>query len=57
MGIMLILLLAYMTLFLIDIVAFMHGMKTKKWIPCITITAIMILGIRIFWGLWVTSPM
>ena len=57
MGFTMILLLVYLILFLIDIVAFIYGLKKKKWILFILITVIMVLGIVILGYLWVTSPM
>ena len=57
MGFTMILLLVYLILFLIDIVAFIYGLKKKKWILFILVTVIMVLGIVTLGYLWVTSPM
>ena len=57
MGFTMILLLVYLILFLLDIVAFILGLKMKKWILFILITVIMISGIVTLGYLWVTSPM
>lgn len=57
MGFTMILLLVYLLLFLIDIAAFIYGIKTKKWILFILITMIMVLGIITLGYLWITSPM
>lgn len=57
MGFTMILLLVYLILFLIDISAFIYGLKKKKWILFILITVIMVLGIVTLGYLWVTSPM
>ena len=47
----------YLILFVIDVFAFIKGKENKKWIPCIMITAIMVVGIVILGYLWITSPM
>ena len=57
MGFTMILLLVYLILFLIDIAAFIYGLKKKKWILFILVTMIMVLGIVTLGYLWVTSPM
>ena len=57
MGFTMIVLLVYFILFLIDMVAFIYGLKKKKWILFILITVIMVLGIVTLVYLWVTSPM
>ena len=57
MGFTMIVLLVYFILFLIDIAAFIYGLKREKWISFILITVIMVLGIVTLGYLWVTSPM
>ena len=57
MGFTMIVLLIYLILFLIDIAAYIYGLKMKKWILFFLITAIMVLGILTLGYLWVTSPM
>ena len=57
MGFTMIVLLVYFILFLIDMVAFIYGLKKKKWILFILVTVIMVLGIVTLVYLWVTSPM
>ena len=57
MGFTMILLLVYLALLIIDVGAFIHGSKKKKWILFVLITAIMILGIIVLGYLWFTSPM
>ena len=47
----------FLMLFVIDIVAFTKGKETKKWVPCIIVSAIMVVGIVILGYLWFTSPM
>ena len=47
----------YLILFVIDVFAFIKGNENKKWVPCIMITAIMVVGIVILGYLWITSPM
>ena len=47
----------YLILFVIDIFAFIKGKENKKWVPCIIVTALMVVGIVILGYLWFTSPM
>ena len=57
MGFTMIILQIYLILFLSDMVAFIYGLKKKRWILFILITVIMVLGIVTLGYLWVTSPM
>lgn len=57
MGFTQILLLVYLALFIIDIYAFIYGIKEKKWILPVLITVIMVLGIVSLGYLWLISPM
>ena len=57
MGFTMILLVIYLILLLFDVVAFIYGLKNKKWILFILLTVIMVLGIVTLGYLWVTSPM
>ena len=47
----------YLMLFVIDIFAFTKGKETKKWAPCIIVSALMVMVIVILGYLWFTSPM
>lgn len=47
----------YLILFVVDIFAFIKGKENKKWVPCIIVTAVMVIGIMILAYLWFTSPM
>ena len=47
----------YLILFIIDIFAFIKGKENKKWVPCIIVTVLMVVGIVISGYLWFTSPM
>ncbi len=49
--------IVYLILFIINIIAFIKGKENKKWIPCIIVTALMVVGIVILGYLWFTSPM
>ena len=49
--------IVYLILFVADIFAFIKGKENKKWVPCIMITALMVVGIVILGYLWITSPM
>ena len=49
--------IVYLIFFIIDIIAFIYGKENKKWVPCITVTAFMVVGIVILGYLWFTSPM
>ena len=57
MGFTMILMIVYFCLFIMDLCAFLYGMKKKKWILFGTISGIMILGIVVLGYLWITSPM
>lgn len=57
MGFTQIVLLVYLALFVIDIYAFIYGIKEKKWILPVLITVIMVLGIVSLGYLWLISPM
>ncbi len=49
--------IVYLILFVTDIFAFIKGKENKKWVPCIIITVLMVVGIVILGYLWFTSPM
>lgn len=51
------LMIIYLILFISDIFAFMNGVKSKKWVPFIIITTVMVIGIMILGYLWIISPM
>ena len=57
MGFTMYLMLIYLVLFIADIFAFIKGKENKKWLPFITITVIMVIGIVVLGYLWITSPM
>jgi hypothetical protein len=49
--------LMYLVLFIIDIFAFIRGIKEKKWLLFISISLIRITGILVLGYLWIKSPM
>ncbi len=51
------LMIIYLILSISDIFAFMNGVKSKKWVPFIIITTVMVIGIMILGYLWIISPM
>jgi heme/copper-type cytochrome/quinol oxidase subunit 4 len=55
MGFTMILMLVYFVLLIIDVFAFIRGIKEKKWLLFISITLIMIIGILVLGYLWITS--
>ncbi len=57
MGATIYLMIIYLFLFVADILAFIKGKETKKMIPFIVITMIIIVSIIILAYLWITSPM
>ena len=57
MGFTIQLVIVYLILFIIAIVAFIKGKENKKWLPCISVTMLMIMGIVILAYLWLISPM
>ena len=57
MGFTTLLMLAYLTLFVLDAAAFVYGRQRKSWLAFALITALMALGIVVLGYLWVTSPM
>ncbi len=57
MGVTIYLMIIYLFLFVADILAFIKGKETKKMIPFIVITMIIIVSIIILAYLWITSPM
>ena len=57
MGFTMRLLLVYLALLIVDVGAFIYGLKKKKWVLFVLITTIMILGILLLGYLWFTSPM
>ena len=57
MGFTIYLMIIYLFLFVADTLAFIKGKETKKMIPFIVITMIIIVSIIILAYLWITSPM